>query len=43
MNILKEVQELTSKIEQSDPKLELEQNNGLKKLVNEKFDERIDI
>lgn len=43
MDILKEVQELTLEIEQYDSKLELEKNEGLKKLVSKKFDGRIDM
>ena len=41
--ILKEVQELSVKIEESDPKLEKEENRRLKKLVEEKFESRISI
>lgn len=43
MDILKEVQELSNKIEAKDPKLELEENIGLKKLVDEKFSGRIEM
>ena len=43
MDILKEVQSLTMQIEQTDSKLEQEQNKGLKKLVNEKFSGRIEM
>lgn len=43
MDILKEVQVLTNKIEAEDPKLELDENKGLKKLVNEKFNGRIEM
>ena len=42
MDILKEVQVLTNKIEEQDPKLELDENKGLKKLVDEKFNGRIE-
>ncbi len=41
--ILKEVQKLSEKIEQYDPKLEKEENIRLKKLVEEKFENRISI
>ena len=43
MDILKEVQTLTQKIEQNDSKLEKEEHRGLKKLVDEKFSGRIEI
>ena len=43
MDILKEVQVLTMQIEQTDSKLEQEQNKGLKKLVDEKFSGRIEM
>ena len=43
MPILKVVQELAIKIEQEDPKLELEKNELLKKLVEKKFSNRIEI
>ena len=43
MDILKEVQSLTMQIEQTDSKLEKEQNKGLKKLVDEKFCGRIEM
>ena len=43
MDILKEVQSLTMQIEQTDSKLEQEQNKGLKKLVDEKFSGRIEM
>ena len=43
MDILKEVQVLTMQIEQTDSKLEQEQNKGLKKLVDEKFCGRIEM
>ena len=43
MPMLKMVQSLAIKIEQEDPKLELEKNNKLKKLVNKKFTNRIEI
>ena len=41
--ILKEVQDLALKIEEKDPKLEKEENIRLKKLVEEKFENRISI
>lgn len=41
--ILKEVQALTAKIEEIDPKLEKEENKKLHKLVEEKFKDRISI
>ncbi len=41
--ILKEVQVLTAKIEELDPKLEREENKKLRKLVEEKFKDRISI
>lgn len=41
--ILKKVQALSIKIEQIDPKLEKEENIRLKKLVEEKFENRISI
>ena len=41
--ILKEVQALALKIEEKDPKLEKEENIRLKKLVEEKFENRISI
>ena len=41
--VLKEVQELVLKIEQSDPKLEKEENKELKKLVEEKFASRMSL
>ena len=41
--ILKEVQALALKIEKIDPKLEKEENIRLKKLVEEKFENRISI
>ena len=41
--ILKEVQALTAKIEENDPKLEKEENKKLHKLVEEKFKDRISI
>ena len=41
--ILKEVQSLALKIEEKDPKLEKEENIPLKKLVEEKFENRISI
>ena len=41
--ILKEVQALALKIEETDPKLEKEENIRLKKLVEEKFENRISI
>ena len=43
MPILKLVQSLAIKIEQEDPKLELEKNKPLKKLVDKKFTNRIEI
>lgn len=43
MPILKVVQELAIKIEQEDSKLELEKNELLKKLVEKKFSNRIEI
>lgn len=43
MGILKIVQSLAIKIEQEDPKLELEKNEPLKKLVDKKFTNRIEI
>lgn len=43
MPILKLVQSLAIKIEQEDPKLELEKNERLKKLVDKKFTNRIEI
>lgn len=43
MKVLKLVQSLAIKIEQEDPKLELEKNERLKKLVDKKFTNRIEI
>ena len=43
MNVLKIVQSLAIKIEQEDPKLELEKNSKLKKLIENKFSNRIEI
>lgn len=43
MGILKIVQSLAIKIEQEDPKLKLEKNEPLKKLVEKKFTNRIEI
>ena len=43
MLMLKMVQSLAIKIEQEDPKLELEKNEKLKKLVDKKFANRIEI
>ena len=43
MPILKLVQSVAIKIEQEDPKLELEKNERLHKLVEEKFKNRIEI
>ena len=43
VKILKLVQEISSEIINNDPKLEKEENNKLKKLVNEKFTKRIEI
>lgn len=43
VSILKEVQGLSAKIEQEDPILEQEKNLRLKKLVEEKFKDRISI
>ena len=43
MPILKLVQSLAIKIEQEDSKLELEKNIQLKKLVEKKFTNRIEI
>ena len=40
---LKEVQKLTLKIEETDPRLEKEENEKLHKLVEEKFSNRISI
>ena len=41
--ILKEVQELAGKIEEADPRLQKTENARLYKMVEEKFDERINI
>lgn len=43
MPVLKIVQSLAIKIEQEDPKLELEKNEPLKRLVEKKFTNRIEI
>ena len=43
MPMLKMVQSLAIKIEQEDSKLELEKNARLKKLVDKKFTNRIEI
>ncbi len=43
MPTLKLVQSLAIKIEQEDPKLELSKNEKLKKLVDKKFTNRIEI
>ena len=43
VSILKEVQALSVKIEEIDPRLEKEENIKLKKLVEEKFENRISI
>lgn len=43
IDILKEVQGLTTEIENKDPKLESDENKGLKKLVNEKFNGKIEM
>ena len=43
IDILKEVQSLTMKIENDDAKLEKEKNEGLKKLVEQKFNGRVEI
>ena len=43
VGILKEVQSLSQKIEESDPKLEKEENTKLRELVEEKFKDRISI
>ena len=43
MPMLKMAQSLAIKIEQEDPKLELEKNSKLKKLVDKKFTNRIEI
>ena len=43
MKVLKSIQSLAIKIEQEDPKLELEKNEPLKKLVDKKFTNRIEI
>lgn len=43
MQILKMIQSLAIKIEQDDPKLEKEKNIRLKKLVDKKFNNRIEI
>ena len=41
--ILKEVQALSAKIENDDPKLKTEENIRLRKLVETKFEDRISI
>ena len=41
--MLKLIQSLAIKIEQEDPKLELEKNKSLKELVDKKFNNRIEI
>lgn len=43
MPILKSIQSLAIKIEQEDPKLELEKNEKLNKLIQKKFINRIEI
>jgi len=43
MDILKEVQSLTVEIENTDPKLQSKENEGLKKLVDEKFNGRVEM
>ena len=43
VSILKEVQDLVIKIEEIDPRLEKEENSKLRKLVEEKFEDRINI
>ena len=43
MQTLKLVQSLSIKIEQEDPKLELEKNRLLKELINKKIKNRIEI
>lgn len=43
MPMLKMVQSLAIKILQDDPKLEKEENKPLKRMVKEKFEDRIEI
>lgn len=43
MPTLKSIQSLAIKIEQEDPKLELEKNEKLNKLIQKKFINRIEI
>ena len=43
VGVLKEVQKLSLKIEQNDPRLEKDENIRLHKLVEEKFKDRINI
>lgn len=43
MKVLKSIQSLAIKIEQEDPKLELEKNVRLNKLIQKKFINRIEI
>ena len=43
VSILKEVQDLSAKIEENDPKLEKEENIRIRNLVEEKFENRISI
>ena len=43
MKVLKVVQSLAIKIEEEDPKLELQKNSKLKSLIENKFDNRIEI
>lgn len=43
MEILKCVQSVALKIEKADPKLEREENECLKKLIDEKFTKRVEI
>ena len=43
VSILKEVQQLAGKIEETDPRLQKAENARLYKMVEEKFDERINI
>ena len=43
MKVLKMVQSLAIKIEQEDPKLELKKNEKLRKIIEKKFINRIEI
>lgn len=43
METLKSVQSVALKIENSDPKLEKEENKPLKELVDERFTKRVEI